>query len=142
MRRMGVFSGWFEGILLTVAFLAVLTMGIISMNVDYGETHTIPLVDNTTMASIVSYQQASQEQIRGGNVITGGIIGVNIVQSYNLLRGAGDIIWSFLSGGFLNNLGEMLHLGEAGMTFMGVFRIIWVVGLIFGFLYIFFKVII
>ena len=139
---MGVFSGWFEGILLTVAFLAVLTMGVISMNVDYGETHTIPLVDNSTMASIVSYQQASQEQIRGGNVITGGIIGVNIVQSYNLLKGAGDIIWSFLSGGFLNNLGEMLHLGEAGMTLMGVFRVIWVVGLIFGFLYIFFKVII
>lgn len=139
---MGVFSGWFEGILLTVAFLTVLTIGIISLNVDYTQTYTVPLMDNTTMSNIVSYQQAAQEQIRGGNVLTSGIIGVNIVQSYNLLKGAGDIIWSFLSGGFLNEIGEMLRLGEAGMIFISVLRVVWVVGLIFGFLYVFFKVII
>ena len=139
---MGVFSGWFEGILLTVAFLAVLTIGIASLNTDYSQTHTIPLVDNTTMQSMISYQQGAQSQIQRGDVITGSVIGINIVQSYNLLKGAGNIIWSFLSGGFINQLGNMLGLGDAGMTLMNVLRIIWVLGLIFGFLYVFFKVII
>lgn len=139
---MGVFSGWMEGILLTVAFLSVFTYALVSLNADYDQVYTSPLTDNETMASFVSYQEAAQTSIGEGNVVTNSVIGVNIVQSYNLLKGAGNIIWSFLSGGFISNLGSMLHLGEAGMTLALVLRVIWVLGIVFGFLYIFFKVIV
>ena len=136
---MGVFSGWFEGILLSVTFIAVLTLAIVSFNVDYGQSYTTPLTDNTTMSSFVTYMNTSQKEISSGNVLTGSIIGVNIRESYTILTGAVNLIWNFISGGFLNNVGIMLGLGEAGMLLIGVLRVIWFCSLIFGLLYIFFK---
>ena len=140
--RMGVLSGWTEGILLAVAFIVVLTIGISSLNHDYSKTYTTPLTDNDTMQSFIDYQEASQTSINEGNVLSGGLIGVNIGQSYELLKGAVNIVWSFISGGWLRSIADMVNLGESGTTLAIALQIIWILGIIFALLYVFFKVII
>jgi hypothetical protein len=139
---MAVLSSWTEGILLSITFILVITLAVAGFNSMYGKSNVVPLVDNSTMDSFKSFANSSQSDIHGGTVLTGSIFGVNIAQSYKLLTGAIDLIWTFISGNWLANIGNMLLFGSAGMALMTVFQVIWILGIVSTLLYVFFKVII
>lgn len=139
---MAVLSGWTETILLSLAFVIVITVGVAGMNGMYHKSNVIPLVDNHTMSSFVSFANSSQKDIHGGTVLTGSVFGVNIAQSYKILLGVLDLVWNFISGGWINSLAGMMMLGASGMWLATVFQIIWFLSILFGLLYIFFKVVV
>jgi hypothetical protein len=139
---MGALSGWTEGILLSITFVLVITLAIAGFNGLYGKSYSSGLVDNSTMNSFKSFANSSQSDIHDGTVLTGSVFGVNIAQSYKLLTGAVDLIWTFISGGWINNIANMLLLGEAGKDLATVFQVIWILSILFALLYIFFKVVV
>ena len=126
--------------MLSITFLIVIVLAVSGFNTLYTKDNLVPLVDNSTMTSFESFANSSQSDIHGGTVLTGSLFGINIAQSYKLLTGAVDLVWTFISGGWINNLASMLLLGSAGMALATVFQVIWILSVLFALFYVFFKV--
>lgn len=138
---MGNVSGWTEGILLTFAFIAVLTIVIGSMNLTYDENYNVGFTSgNDTEQLFINYQDTAEQQIKGGEVEFDAEQGLSLKNSYGLTTDAISIVWSFLSGGFIEEAVNSWGLGESGTALARAIRIIWFLSLVFALLYALFKV--
>ena len=137
---MSNFSGWSEAILFSLAFVTVLTIAIVGMNSQYSQTYSIGLTDNKTEQLFIDYQDTADKQLSGGEVSFDATNGVQVKSSYGLLLDLTKIIWSFLTGGWIENLVNTLNLGLAGVVLARVLRIIYMVSMILAILYALFKV--
>lgn len=134
-------SGWSEGILLSLAFVAILGLVIAGFNLMYNQNNSLGLSDNTTEQYFIEYQQTAQEQIEGGEVQFDAQQGITLKSSYGITIDAIKITWGFINGGWIEKLATMWNIGEAGMLFARAMRIIWFLSLVFGLLYALFKVV-
>lgn len=138
----GSISGWTEGILLTLAFLAVFGIVVGGFNLMYGQNHNVGITDNSgTEQLFIEYQDTSEQQIKGGDVEFDAQQGITLKSSYGITKDALNIAWSFISGGFIEQLAQAWNVGEAGLIFAKALRIIYFLSLVFGLLYLLFKVI-
>jgi hypothetical protein len=138
---MGIVSGWVEGILLSLAFVGVFGIVIASLNTMYGQTNSLGLSDNTTEQLFITYSGTAQEQLEGGEVEFDAQQGITLKTSYDMAKDAISIIWTFIGGGWIENIADMTGLGAPMTLLARFFRIIWFLSLIFGMLYALFKVI-
>jgi len=137
---MGSISGWTEGILLTLAFITVFGIVLAGFNLKYGQNYSLGITDNTTEQLFIDYQDTSQEQIKGGEVEFDADQGITLKESYGLAKDAINIVWTFLSGGFIEKVAESWNVGESGMVLARSIRIIYFLSLVFALLYALFKV--
>lgn len=134
-------SGWTEGILLSLAFVAILTLILMNFNVMYDQNNSLGLTDKSTQA-FIDYNDQAKEQIEGGEVELGQDSGITLKSSYGITKDVIKIIWSFISGGWIEKIVDMWGLGEAGTAIARVIRIIYFLSLVFALLYTLFKIII
>jgi len=137
---MGNVSSWTEGIILSLVFVSVLTLIIVGLNVQYGENYSIGLTDNKTEQLFVNYQDTADAQIQGGEVAFDSVSGITLKNSYGLVTDAISIVWSFISGGWIEQVANMWGLGAAGMILARGVRILYFLSLVFALLYALFKV--
>lgn len=137
---MGNVSGWTEGILLTLAFIAVLGVVVAGFNLEYGKTHSLGFSDDTTEQLFIDYQDTADSQITGGEVEFDADEGITLKSSYGLATDAISIVWSFLSGGFIEEAISSWNVGAAGTIFAKAIRVIWFLSLVFALLYALFKI--
>lgn len=144
---MGSLINWAEGILLSLVFLTVLGLGIADLVHQYSgvsgtnvDSMSIPLMDNTTIKQFEAYRNSSQSDIQNGTVVTGGIFGINIVQSYHLLTGFVSLVWGFVSGNWLVNIAGMMQLGEGWIILARIVGIVAFLSVVALLLYAFLKV--
>jgi len=137
---MGNISGWTEGILLTLAFIGVLSVVFAGFNVMYNKNHGLGIADNTTEQLFIDYQDTAEQQIKGGDVEFDADQGITLKSSYGLAKDAINIIWTFLSGGFIEKVASAWNVGEGGLIFARAIRIIWFLSLVFALLYALFKI--
>jgi hypothetical protein len=133
-------SGWVEGALFSLLFLSVLGIVLAGFNLQYGQSYSLGVTDNTTQQLFIEYQDTAEQQIRGGEVQFDAETGISLKNSYGLAVDAISIIWSFLSGGFIENIVSLLNLGAAGTALATTLRILWFLSLVFALLYALFKV--
>lgn len=134
-------SGWTEGILLTLAFIGVLGVVITSFNIMYSENNDLGLVDNSDSEGLfITYQDTAEQQIKGGDVEFDATQGITLKSSYGIAKDAINIVWTFISGGFIEQLAETWGVGESGMIFAKFIRIIYFLSLVFALLYALFKI--
>jgi len=138
---MASISGWTETILLSLAFIAVFGLVVAGLNLQYGQNHNLGITDNTTETLFIQYQDTAQSQIQGGEVEFDAQQGISLKESYGLTKDLINIIWTFLSGGFVEDIVSLLNLGTAGVALAKVFRILWFISLVFALLYALFKVV-
>jgi len=131
---------WIEFILLSTLLITIIFLIVVDMNVLYGEDYRVSLADNGTQRKIQNYMESSQQKVLSGSVREG-TDSLILTESYGILTGAISIVWSFISGSFINSLVELLNLGEAAILFANTLRIIWIIGLIATVLYAAFKVV-
>lgn len=134
-------SGWSEGIILTLTFVAVLGIVIANFNLLYDEEHSLGFTDNSTEQLFIEYQSSSQEQLQGGDVAFDADQGITVKSSYGLVKDGTRVVTSFLTGGFIERAAEMIGAGEGGMALARGLRILYVLSLVFALLYAFFKVV-
>jgi hypothetical protein len=118
----------------------VLTLIIVGLNVQYGENYSIGLTDNKTEQLFVNYQDTADAQIQGGEVAFDSVSGITLKNSYGLVTDAISIVWSFISGGWIEQVANMWGLGAAGMILARGLRILYFLSLVFALLYALFKV--
>lgn len=140
---MGNISGWTEGILLTLSFLAVLGVVIAAMNIQYNKNYDLGLTDNSGAEQLfITYQDNAQNQIEGGEVEFDATQGITLKSSYGITKDVIRIIWSFVSGGFIEQLANTWGVGESGMILAKTIRIIYFLSVVFALLYALFKIVI
>lgn len=136
----GSLSGWSEGILLSLAFVIVLGLIVTNFNGLYEKDHQIGLGTNTTANQFVDYQGTASEQIRGGEADFDSLSGITLKSSWGITKEVFNIVGSFITGGWIEQIFEYSNAGEAGQTLAKYFRVLWFLSLIFAILYILFKV--
>jgi len=139
---MASLSGWTEGILLSLAFVALFSVVTIGMNLDYNKEYVVPFADDSNSETLfVEYMDNSQEAINGGEVSFTSDNGISLKSSYGMIKDAGTIVWSFISGGWIEDIIGSWHMGEAGEILAKFLRILYFLSVVAAFLYILFKVI-
>lgn len=136
----GILSGWTEGILLTLATVLVIGLIITNFNGLYGEDYELGLGTNTTASSFIQYQDDASSEIQGGEANFNSDAGITLSSSWGITKQVLTITSAFITGGFIEDLFLMSNLGEAGQIWAKYLRVIWFISLIFGILYILFKV--
>jgi len=138
---MGNLSGWTEGILLTLAFLTISGIIFSAMNVQYGTNHNLGLTDDSNATQLfINYQDTAVEQITGGEVDFDAQNGITLKSSYGLAKDAISIAWTFITGGFIENLAQAWNVGQGGLVFARILRVIYFLSLVFALLFALFKV--
>ncbi|MDI6738155.1 MAG: hypothetical protein QME12_06620 [Nanoarchaeota archaeon] len=139
---MATTSGFIEGIILSLVFVAVFNIAIATMNHDYGKDFDAGFSDNSGAEQLfVKYQDTAQTQIQGGEAQFDATQGITVKSSWGLAKDAVTISWRFITGGWIENVAEKLNLGEAGTALAVGLRIIYFIGLLMALLYVLFKVI-
>ena len=139
---MATISSWSESILLSLAFLVVVGLVVTAMNFDYSKDYKLGILDSTnTTSKFIQYQSTSQSQIKGGEVSFDATNGISVKSSYGLAVDLIDIVWTFLTGGFIENIASNLNLGQAGIVLAKGLRIVYVLSLVSAVLYALFKVV-
>jgi len=135
-------SGWTEGILLTLAFITVLGIVVAGFNIQYGKDHNLGLADDSGSEQLfIEFQDTAEQQIKGGDVEFDAQQGITLKSSYGMTKDAINIVWTFLSGGFIEKLASTWGVGEAGMALARAIRVIYFLSLVFALLYALFKIV-
>ena len=139
---MGNASGWTEGILFALLFIGVLGIVVASFNVMYGKNYSVGLNNSGDEQPFIEYQETASQQIEGGEVEFDAEQGITLKSSYGIFTDVIKILWTFLTGGFIENVISYLNLGEAGTALALTLRVLYFLSLVFALLYILFKVVI
>lgn len=135
----GTFSGWSETILLILAVIGVLGVIIVNMNGLYNQDHQIGLGLNTTASDFIDLQDNAVDNVRGGDVDTSDSdSGISLSSSWGITKNVFNVLVSFVTGSFIQDIAVMTQSGEAGLTLAFYLRIIFVLTLVFGILYLIF----
>jgi len=139
---MAAVKGFVEGILLSLAFIAILNVAISSLNIDYGKNYDSGFRDESNTEQLfIDYQDSSQLQLIGGEAEFDAQQGITVKSSWGITKDMGNIIWNFFTGGWIEQVVESWHLGESGTIIAKFFRIMYFIAVVFAFLFILFKVI-
>lgn len=134
-------QGWSEGIILSLVFVAVLTLVVGNFNLMYEKNYATPFSDNSGAEQLfINYQDTAQNQIQGGEVQFDAQQGITLKSSWGLAKDAVTITWNFISGGWIEQTVSAWNLGEAGTALAKGLRIIYFLSLVFALLYALFKV--
>lgn len=140
MNKKGSITGWTEGILLSIAFVLILGIVITNMNGLHGKDFQIGLGTDTSADEFINYQDTAGTQIGGGTASFDSVNGITLSSSWGMIKEAFNVIGSFITGGWIEQIFAYTNLGEAGQIIASYLRIIWFIGLIFAIVYILFKV--
>lgn len=136
----GIISGWTEGILLTIATVLVIGLIITNFNGLYEKDYELGLGTNTTAQDFIKYQDDASREVEGGTATFQSDAGLTLSSSWGITKQVFKIVGAFITGGFIEDIFLMANLGEAGQIWATYLRVLWFLSLIFGILYILFKV--
>ncbi len=138
----GSLSGWTEGILLSIAFVLVFGVVVVNFNGLYDKDNQVGLGTNTTANAFTNYQDTAGDKILGGEADFDSPSGITLTSSWGITKEVFNLVGNFLTGGWIEQVFDMIQLGEAGQIWAKYLRILWILSLIFSILYILFKVVV
>jgi len=137
---MGEMSGMWEGIMLSLLFVILLTAGLGFYNGEYGGDNDIGLETATWEAQFAETTQTAYDET--GGEVTQTSEGLTLASSWNMGKAIFGTLWEFISGGWIRTVVmDILKLeGTAGVAISFVLRTLFLGMLIFGLIKLFFKV--
>ena len=135
---MGEMSGMWEGIVLSLLFITLLTAVLGHFNTQYGEDYSVGL-DDTGITQFTSAVEGAHSEIDGE--VTQTSEGLTLASSWNMGKGIFSTLWSFVSGAWITSLMVILGMtGTAGTAIAVTLRALFLGMLIFAIIKLFFKV--
>jgi len=133
-------TGWFQGILLILLVVAVISISIIGgsngMNEMYSKNYSTG-ISTDAIDSFSSTIVEKNEVIEGGEV-TQTNVGLSLTQTWSATKGIFSLLGNFFSGSFLNNL--LTNILGFPPIVGTVIQILFIGGLIFLIIRLFMKV--
>jgi len=131
-------SGWVEGILFSILFVALLTIVIGGMNVKYGQDNQIGIGANTTESALINYQETLETQTKEGEATFTSTEGLTLKSSWGMIKNIIVIIWDFLTGGWIETI--IINFMKLPMIVAVIFRVLYFISLGLIILTILFKI--
>ena len=105
-------SGWTEVALFTTLFMLLIIILVANMNVTYDANHdgTFGLSESLTktQADLTDYQSTLEENTNQGTATSSGD-GISLSTTWSIINSGLKIMWTFLSGGFIEEVIGMLR---------------------------------
>jgi len=136
---MGEFSGMWEGIIMSLIFVVLLTAVLGHFNSEYGQDNSIGL-DTSGLDNFRNATQSAYDET--GGEVTQSSDGLTLTSSWNMAKGIFSTMWSFINGSWIQTLiVDVLKMdGTEGYLVAGGLRLLFLGMLIFGLIKLFFKV--
>jgi len=136
---MGEMSGMWEGILMSLLFVMLLTAALAHFNTKYGQDNNVGL-DTTGMSEFQAATQTAYDETSGE--VTQTSEGLTLASSWNMGKGIFSTIWDFVSGNWIRVIiVDILQMeDDVGISIAFVLRALFLGMLIFGLIKLFFKV--
>lgn len=126
-KKGATLSFWIEIILLIIVFVVALGFIGVSMNGWYGQNHdlTYGLSTNSTLTEIENYQNTVANSTTEGqaSLTSFGFFILSTVP--HMLLTARSVITNFITGGFINQLVNLMNLGQFGGIIIVAFRLLY-----------------
>lgn len=142
-KRGGTFGAWIEAIIFIVLFVAAFTIIGNNMNTTYNKNYdtSFGLGINNTLDSLKSYQGNIDNSTKGDSSFNSqGWLVLTTLPA--IIKTTLTLIWSFITGGFINSIVGIMGLGEYSIYVIILFRILYFVAIGFILLKILTKVVI
>ena len=109
-------SGWTEVALLTTLFMLLIIGVIAEFNVKYDENYdgTFGLTESLTktQGDLTNYQSTLEQSVKEGQASSSGL-GLSLTTTWSIISAGSTIMWDFLTGGFIEQVGEMMRMPTA-----------------------------
>lgn len=97
-------SGWIEGILFSILFIAVLAIIIGGMNIKYSKDNQLGIGANSTESALISYQGTLETQTKEGEATFTSTEGLTLKSSWGMIKNIIVIVWDFITGGWIETI--------------------------------------
>jgi hypothetical protein len=135
---MAQMSGLWEGIVLSLLFVVLLTSVLAHFNTQYDQDYDVGL-DTSGMAAFQAATDAAYSET--GGEVTQTSEGLTLASSWNMGKGILSTLWNFVNGSWIPALMSILGMGgAAGIAIGNVLRLLYLGALIFAVIKLFFKV--
>jgi len=108
-------SGWTEVALLTTLFMLLIGIVIVNFNVTYDQNQdsSFGLSNHlsTTEGNLKNYQDTLKQSVEQGKASSTGL-GLSLTTTWNIISSGAKIMWSFLTGGFIEKVAGMMLLPD------------------------------
>jgi hypothetical protein len=122
-------SGWTETALFITLFIGLIGLLIVSLNVKFDENFdkTFGRPDRLSglEQDLNDYQNTLQKSVTEGSASSTGL-GISLTTTWNILSSGSTIMWSFLTGGFIE---DMVSLAGFPMMVGRILRILFVLSI-------------
>ena len=136
-KKAASFSTWTTGILLILLFVVILSTAILSpMNTTYSENYSTG-IDTSSLDDFEAARQATDAKISNSTVVQTDQ-GLSLTETWSITKIVYNAVTSFLTGGFIDNL--LTNVMGLPAIVGTVFRILFLMSLIFIIVYLFMKV--
>lgn len=135
-KKGAIISNFTEGILLSILLVLMLGIVISGMNYLYSKDYDLGLGTNTSYNEFVNSQDSLSNQVSGGEA-TFTNDGLTLTSSWAIIKTVVSIIWDFITGGWIETI--VSYIGIPIQVAL-VFRMLYFIALIFGLIYIWFRV--
>ena len=106
-------SGWAEVAIFTTLFMFLIIGLIASMNVTYEKSYDGSLGLSasllTTQGELTDYQDTLQQNVKQGQATSSGD-GISLSTTWNIISSGLNIMWTFLTGGFIEQIVGLMKL--------------------------------
>lgn len=136
-KRGASFSTWTTGILLILLFLVVLSTTVLTpLNTTYSKDYSTG-IDTSSLDDFEAARQTADAKISNSTVVQTDS-GLSLTETWGITKIVYNAVTSFLTGGFIDNL--LTNVMGLPAIVGTVFRILFLMSLIFIIVYLFMKV--
>jgi len=138
--KMGEMSGMWEGIMLSLLFVILLTAVLGYYNAEYGQDNNVGLETDAWGTQFAQTTNTAYGET--GGEVTQTSDGLTLASSWNMGKAIFGTLWDFLAGGWIRTIiVDILKIEDtAGEAISFVLRTLFLGMLIFGLIKLFFKV--
>jgi len=125
-KKGATFEGWMYGIVGALVFILIFGGIVISdMNDLHGGSYEVEGFQTSAIrSSIEDFQDSTNTKLGSGDVSFLGSVGLTLSTSWDILFSAFTVIGTFLLGGWINTIGELIHAPSIAITILiGVYNI-------------------
>lgn len=134
-------SGWAETMVMFSLIVGLMTLLFAGFNADYNKNYDVGINTTSIEENLKTKSNQGQEQILGGEANSNANSDAGILStSIGIITGMGSMVWTFLTGGWIETVVGYLNIGLAGGKIALYIRILWVMSVIFAIAYTIFKV--
>ena len=134
-------TNWAETLVIFCLVVGLLTIVFAGMNANYNSSYDVGINTSSIESNLKTKTNQGQEQILGGEANSNANSDAGLLStSIGIITGMGSMIWSFLTGGWIETVAGYLNVGLAGTKLALYLRILWVISVIFAIAYAIFKV--